>query len=108
MAVQRSYVEGDEATLTATPAMFCVFDGWSDGNEESPRTVTVTQDTVFEAIFAADPTIGINQVATLEFSVSPNPTTGRLTVQMYQQEPYEITIYDVNGKAVMTRKVKIS
>ena len=59
---------------------------------------------MFEAIFAVDPTIGINQAATLEFTVSPNPTTGRLTVQMNQQEPYEITIYDVNGKTVMTRK----
>jgi len=100
-----TYVEGDEATLTATPAMHCIFDGWSDGNEESPRTITVTQDTLFTAIFSFDSSsIGINQAATLEFSVSPNPTTGRLTVQMNQPEPYDMTIYDVNGKAVMTRK----
>ena len=99
------YYEGQQATLTAVPAENYVFEGWTDGNEESPRIVTVTQDTVFEAIFAVDPTsIGINQAATLEFSVSPNPTTGRLAVQLNQQEPYEITIYDVNGKAVMTRK----
>ena len=98
------YFEGEQATLTAIPAESYVFNGWTDGNEESPRIVTVTQDTVFEAIFAADPTIGINQAATLEFSVSPNPTTGRLTVQLNQQEPYEVTIYDVNGKAVMSRK----
>ena len=98
------YYEGQQATLTAVPAETYVFNGWTDGNEESPRIVTVTQDTVFEAIFAVDPTIGINQAATLEFSVSPNPTTGRLAVQIDQQEPYEITIYDVNGKAVMTRK----
>lgn len=98
------YYEGQQATLTAVPAETYVFEGWTDGNEESPRIVTVTQDTVFEAIFAVDPTIGINQAATLEFSVSPNPTTGRLAVQLNQQEPYELTIYDVNGKAVMTRK----
>ena len=98
------YYEGQQATLTAVPAENYVFEGWTDGNEESPRIVTVTQDTVFEAIFAVDPTIGINQAATLEFSVSPNPTTGRLAVQIDQQEPYEMTIYDVNGKAVMSRK----
>ena len=93
------------AGLTAIPAESYVFDSWTDGNEESPRIVTVTQDTAFEAIFAVDPsTIGIDNVGPLEFSVSPNPTTGRLTLQMNQQEPYEITIYDVNGKAVMTRK----
>ncbi len=98
------YFEGEQATLTAVPAETYVFNGWTDGNEESPRIITVTQDTVFEAIFAADPTISINQAATLEFSVSPNPTTGRLTVQMNQQEPYEMTIYDVNGKAVWSGK----
>jgi hypothetical protein len=97
-----TYVEGDEAILTATPAMYCIFDGWSDGNEDSPRTITVTQDTLFTAIFSFDSSsIGINQAATLEFSVSPNPTTGRLTVQLNQQEPYEITIYDANGKALL-------
>ena len=100
-----TYMEGDEAILTATPAMYCIFDGWSDGDLQSPRTITVTQDTLFTAIFSFDSSsIGINQAATLEFSVSPNPTTGRLTVQLNQPEPYEMTIYDVNGKAVMTRK----
>ena len=98
------YYEGEQATLTAIPAESYVFNGWTDGNEESPRIVTVTQDTVFEAIFAVDPTIGINQAATLEFTVSPNPTTGRLTVQIDQQEPYEITIYDVNGKVLWSSK----
>ncbi len=99
------YFEGEQATLTAIPAESYVFESWSDGNEESPRIVTVTQDTVFEAIFAVDPsTIGIDNVGPLEFSVSPNPTTGRLAVQMNQQEPYEITIYDVNGKVLWSSK----
>ena len=98
------YFEGEQATLTAVPAESYVFDSWSDGNEDSPRIVTVTQDTVFEAIFAHDPTIGIDNVGTLEFTVSPNPTTGRLTVQLSQQEPCEITIYDVNGKALWNSK----
>ena len=98
------YYEGQQATLTAIPAESYVFDSWTDGNEESPRIVTVTQDTLFEAIFAADPTIGINQAATLEFSVSPNPTTRRLTVQLNQQEPYEVSVYDVNGKVLWSSK----
>lgn len=98
------YYAGEQATLTAVPAEYYVFQGWSDGEQQSPRIVTVTQDTVFEAIFAVDPTIGIDNVGTIDFTVSPNPTTGRLTVQLNQPEPYEMTIYDVNGKAVMTRK----
>ena len=82
-----------------------MFNGWTDGNEESPRIVTVTQDTVFEAIFAVDPsTIGSDNVGPLEFSVSPNPTTGRLTLQLNQQEPYEVSVYDVNGKVLWSSK----
>ena len=99
------YFEGEQATLTAIPAESYVFDSWTDGNEESPRIVTVTQDTVFEAIFAVDPsTIGIDNVGPLEFSVSPNPTTGRLTLQLNQQEPYEVSVYDVNGKVLWSSK----
>ena len=98
---QGMYYEGEQATLTAIPAETYLFDRWSDGDQQSPRIVTVTQDTLFEAIFAVDPTIGIDNVGTLDFTVSPNPTTGRLTVQLNQQEPYEITIYDANGKALL-------
>ena len=99
------YYEGEQATLTAIPAESYVFDSWTDGNEESPRIVTVTQDTTFEAIFAVDPsTIGIDNVGPLEFSVSPNPTTGRLTLQLNQQEPYEVSVYDVNGKVLWSSK----
>ena len=99
------YFEGEQATLTAIPAESYVFDSWTDGNEESPRIVTVTQDTVFEAIFAVDPsTIGIDNVGSLVFSVSPNPTTGRLTLQLNQQEPYEVSVYDVNGKVLWSSK----
>ena len=98
------YYEGEQATLTAVPAESYVFESWRDGNEDSPRIVTVTQDTVFEAIFAHDPTIGIDNVGTLDFTVSPNPTTGQLTVQLSQQEPYEIAVYDINGKALWNSK----
>ena len=100
-----TYVEGDEAILTATPAMFCVFDGWSDGNGDSPRTITVTQDTLFTAIFSFDSSnIGINQATTLEFSVSPNPTKGHLTVKTNLPDNYEVMIYDMNGKTLLSKK----
>lgn len=78
-----TYPKGDEATLTATPAMFCIFDGWSDGNEDSPRTVTVMQDILFTAIFHYDSAWeeDIEMVGNLEFSVSPSPKNGQLTVR---------------------------
>lgn len=42
-----------DCTITATPAEGLNFIRWSDGNTNNPRTITVTQDTSFTAIFAA-------------------------------------------------------
>ena len=100
------YMEGEDATLTVTTAPFCIFEGWSDGEWQLPRVVTVTQDTLFAAMFKYDSAwaAGIGQAGDLDFSVSPNPTTGRLTIRMVQPGEYEMRIYDMNGKAVVSRK----
>ena len=46
------YNEGTEATITATPKSGYYFDRWyEDGNTEATRTVTVTEDTYYTAIF---------------------------------------------------------
>ncbi len=47
------YIANRTATLTATPNEGYAFAGWSDGNQENPRTITVTQDLTFTATFAA-------------------------------------------------------
>lgn len=101
-----TYMEGDEATLTVTTAQFCIFDGWTDGSWDLPRTVTVTQDTLFTALFHYDSTwaAGIETAGTLEFTVSPNPTTGLLTVTPAQPGSYDLTVFDMTGKALLTRK----
>lgn len=101
-----TYMEGDEATLTVTTAQFCIFDGWTDGSWDLPRTVTVTQDTLFTALFRYDSTwaAGIETPGTLEFTVSPNPTTGLLTVTPAQPCNYDLTVFDMTGKALLTRK----
>lgn len=100
------YMEGEDATLTVTTAPFCIFEGWSDGEWQLPRVVTVTQDTLFAAMFKYDSVwaAGIETAGDLDFSVSPNPTTGRLTIRMEQPGEYEMRIYDMNGKAVVSRK----
>ena len=100
------YMEGEDATLTVTTAPFCIFEGWTDGEWQLPRVVTVTQDTMFTATFSFDSAwaAGIGQAGDLDFGVSPNPTTGRLTIRMGQPGEYEMRIYDMNGKAVVSRK----
>ena len=101
-----TYMEGDEATLTVTTAQFCIFDGWTDGSWDLPRTVTVTQDTLFTALFHYDSTwaAGIETAGTLEFTVSPNPTTGHLTITPAQPGSYDLTVFDMTGKTLLTRK----
>ena len=44
--------ETSEAVIAATPNADYIFTQWSDGNTDNPRTVTVTSDTLFTALFA--------------------------------------------------------
>ena len=46
------YPNGYAATLTATPKNGCTFVGWSDGNTDNPRTVTVSGEAAYFAQFA--------------------------------------------------------
>jgi len=45
------YDSGDDITITAMPNEGFEFVGWSDGNTDNPRTVTVTQDSNLVANF---------------------------------------------------------
>ncbi|MBO4777238.1 MAG: leucine-rich repeat protein [Bacteroidales bacterium] len=50
----------DEFTLTLTATLYSNayrFGGWSDGSKENPRTVTITKDTSFTALFGEKPRI---------------------------------------------------
>lgn len=59
------YAPGNTATLTATPKKGCTFVGWSDGNTDNPRTVTVEGDATYIAQFTKNNyTIYVNQDCT--------------------------------------------
>ena len=49
------YNYGSQATLIATPNAGYVFEKWSDGNTDNPRTITVTEDNVYTAYFKIKP-----------------------------------------------------
>ena len=49
------------AVLYATPKPTAIFTGWSDGNIDNPRTVTLTSDSTFTAIFVANNTDSLLQ-----------------------------------------------
>lgn len=59
------YAPGNTVTLTATPKKGCTFVGWSDGNIDNPRTVTVEGDATYRAQFIKSSyTIYVNQDCT--------------------------------------------
>ena len=49
------YEYGATITLTASPHRGCMFQQWDDGSTDNPRTITVTADATYTAIFAANP-----------------------------------------------------
>ena len=49
---QPFYAVGEQVTLTATPARWHVFSGWTDANANSPRTVTIGESNAYTAVFA--------------------------------------------------------
>lgn len=56
------YGQNNTVTLTATPLDGCTFVGWSDGNTDNPRTITVTGDAAYIAQFTKSQyTIYVNQ-----------------------------------------------
>jgi hypothetical protein len=59
------YPKNYSATLTATPKEGCMFVGWSDGNTDNPRTVTVSGNANYTAQFTKSSyTIYVNQDGT--------------------------------------------
>jgi hypothetical protein len=53
------YPEGSIAEISATPYEGSVFTGWDDGNTDNPRSIVVTQDMEFIAIFTKTETYTI-------------------------------------------------
>lgn len=91
------YAYGTEVTITATANEGYLFSGWSDGNEENPRTMVVTEDMALTANFAEQ--TGIDALANGIIRVAPNPTSGLLTIQ--SDDVQQIEVYDLGGRKVL-------
>ena len=76
------YEPQTDVTIEAFANEGYAFIGWNDSIQDNPRTLTITHDTTFTALFAFDSSLlqGIGEVGTLDFTVAPNPTTGRLMI----------------------------
>ncbi|MBO7229599.1 MAG: leucine-rich repeat domain-containing protein, partial [Bacteroidales bacterium] len=95
-------VESDcsTATLTATASEGYVFLSWNDENTDNPRTVALTSDTSFTAIFALIDESSLSEDAEFsELSVYPNPTRGKVS---FNQAIEKIEVIDLSGKTLQT------
>ena len=100
-------MDGNTAVLTATPNEGYEFTGWNDGNTENPRTVTVTSDTAFMAIFTASSSSSLQAVNARGFALYPNPAKSFVTLEFEAlQENTLLQILDLNGRRVRTLDLK--
>lgn len=75
-----SYSYNSSTVISATPNTGYHFVQWSDGNTDNPRTVVVTSDTTFTAVFAK------NQYAISTSVQSGNGTTYGDSIAEYQDQ----------------------
>lgn len=96
------YAAGTTAQLFAFPRSNCPFRNWNDGNNQNPRTITVTRDTAFVAFFGCDSTTSIATADgyTAYTYASPNPTHGDMTVTAGSTIT-SLTLFDIQGRTVM-------
>ena len=97
------YKEGETAVIMAKPRMDCVFEGWSDGNQLNPRSVTVMSDTAFTAVFRRNiPIQPVEMFDTMYFTAAD---TTLIAVRVYapsEIEPYDkLIIATVDNKNIM-------
>ena len=85
------YAAGLEVELTATPNAGYHFVCWNDGNQSATRTVTVSSDATYTALFAAD-VVAQEEVVT----VYAEQTTATITAELIDNddvESYRFVIY---------------
>ena len=100
-------LDGNTAVLTATANEGYEFTGWNDGNTENPRTVTITSDTTFMAIFTASGSSSLQEVNAREFALYPNPAKSFVNLEFEAlKENTLLQILDINGRRVRTFDLK--
>ena len=84
----------DPAVITALPAEGFRFVSWNDGDTVNPRTIMLTSDTSFTALFAADTTtVGIGTIIPDGITVS---VVDRRVIVSGTTLP--VNIYDIMGR----------
>lgn len=88
-----SYAYGTEVTIEARAFGGYHFNGWDDGVQEEQRTVTVTSDASYLAIF--EPNVGIEMVGSF-----PQVYVSGKEIVVSGAAGHTITVYDVVGRRI--------
>lgn len=107
-----SYNAGMPVVIRAVPTdTSCEFVWWNDQVTDNPRTVILSQDTAFTAIFYRDTmgsgdsdTTGIAAVAAPQMKLSPNPVRDNLTLRMGAEDSYRVEVYNDLGYRLLVRR----
>ncbi|MDR1562755.1 MAG: leucine-rich repeat protein, partial [Dysgonamonadaceae bacterium] len=92
------YEENSTVTISATANPGYRFVKWDDDDTQNPRTITVTQDTTYTAIF--DVNTNIQQTSDNGISIYPNPVTESFRINGITA-PTEVIITDLSGRIVL-------
>ena len=94
-----SVIKGTPTEIIATPASGYRFVMWSDNVTDNPRTITVTSDTTFTAVFEAIGNEGGNATAVGEQAVQANIYAVGNTI-VVENAAEAIFVYDAMGNLV--------
>ena len=88
------YPYGEEVVITAVAFPGAEFLGWSDSITDNPRTIVVTSDTLFYALFRD--LVGIDDVQGESCVI----TTGNKTIHVQGAANRAVTVFDLIGRPV--------
>lgn len=101
---QRFYTKNEQVSLTAVPHSGCTFTGWkSNGvwiSTDNHLSLTVTQDTLIEAVFEGELAVFKAIKTTDEVQIFPNPAHSQFTVESASPIT-QICIFELSGRKVL-------
>lgn len=92
------YAYGSSVTIKAIPNDIYVFEEWDDGNTDTFRLITVTQDSVFTAIFNTVPYV--YEAEKENINIFPNPANEQITLRNMHGFIKDMYIYNVMGEKI--------
>jgi uncharacterized repeat protein (TIGR02543 family) len=103
--IQSNSCTNNTAIIGATANQGYRFVQWNDGNTQTPRTITVTQDITYTAMFESVSAIADVEVpATV--SIYPNPAADNIHIVLPEHALNALfTLYDMQGKALIRKEI---